>query len=623
MGRYDFKPLRVHQTATQLLRTNRIGTPPPWYDVVATIPPTQAVVRTLPVEQHDRGPSTSKAKTTKKPSKMFRPQKIIHREDTLRERFFGDHPWELARPRVVLEDDGKDGQRVVQRQLWLLENMPDISPAEAYDRARHEFYALRHQEDVERRVAKEEALAAGAYFGGSRLDVGMGLEDKMWETWKEWSLQESAAARQKCASAYTGLPDEGTKVELGSDPTYFLAGTIWLSAPPPLALLPINKRIITANLKMPSTPNIPLRALRERLEQLKDSKDPVAYEVFVQELKGIVEEKEALASLSAPSEPAAGLTENQVFQYFKLENERRETFNVVAYDIPRYTLRAIQNMVPFDLEFPVTARLHDNLTICNKTFNTRSEQFTRTAVTLVLMEVVHTIHQYQGIGHDNISIGPGKSTPASPDTLQPPDQAYRPVTPEGIPQTFPRKPLKIFSEYTANYKLQYNGSAQYIGGCFDLAVGYDGDSGGTTPLSALLFVTELKNTQESLDKAFPQLLAYMAMTYRTRQDQLKRNHNVYGLITNWVTWQFAMIENNILHKSNVLFLGKDLPLIMQFLGRTLLASALQTPTSSPLIFTSSGCERSGGADDGLQHIGKFRSVLEVLFEYEIIDVSMG
>ncbi|KAI9785715.1 MAG: mitochondrial ribosomal small subunit component [Geoglossum umbratile] len=236
MGRYDFRPLRVHQTATQLLQTNRIRTPPPWYGVVATIPPTQAVVRTLPVEQHDRGSSASKAKAMKKPSKMFQPQKILHKEDALRRQFFGDHPWELARPRVVLENDGRDGQKwdwsrisqpdrildgesVVQRQLWLLENVPDISPAEAYDRARHEFYALRYQEDVERRVAKEEALATGAYFGKSWLEVGMGLEDEMWETWKVWGLRESAAARQKRASAYTGLPDEGTKAELEGDPT--------------------------------------------------------------------------------------------------------------------------------------------------------------------------------------------------------------------------------------------------------------------------------------------------------------------------------------------------------------------------------------------------------------------
>jgi small subunit ribosomal protein S23 len=100
----------------------------------------------------------------------------------------------------------------VQRQLWLTENVPGISTAEAYDQARHEFYALRYQEDVERRVTKEEALATGAYFGKTHLEVGMELEDKMWETWKEWGLKESAAQQQKRASAYTGLEVEEANV---------------------------------------------------------------------------------------------------------------------------------------------------------------------------------------------------------------------------------------------------------------------------------------------------------------------------------------------------------------------------------------------------------------------------
>ena len=42
---------------------------------------------------------------------MFKPQLIEYEEDRLRREFYGDHPWELARPRVVLENDGKDGQR--------------------------------------------------------------------------------------------------------------------------------------------------------------------------------------------------------------------------------------------------------------------------------------------------------------------------------------------------------------------------------------------------------------------------------------------------------------------------------------------------------------------------------
>ena len=42
---------------------------------------------------------------------MFQPQRIGYEEDALRQEFFADHPWELARPRMMLEDDGKDYQR--------------------------------------------------------------------------------------------------------------------------------------------------------------------------------------------------------------------------------------------------------------------------------------------------------------------------------------------------------------------------------------------------------------------------------------------------------------------------------------------------------------------------------
>jgi small subunit ribosomal protein S23 len=47
----------------------------------------------------------------RKPSKMFKPQPIEYEEDQLRREFYSDHPWELARPRIVLENDGRDGQK--------------------------------------------------------------------------------------------------------------------------------------------------------------------------------------------------------------------------------------------------------------------------------------------------------------------------------------------------------------------------------------------------------------------------------------------------------------------------------------------------------------------------------
>ena len=106
MGRYNFKPHRVHQAVTQLLRTEKLITPPAWYSVLESIPPAQTLVRTQPLQHTEE----LRRPKRKKPSRLFKPQPITYEEDTLRREFFTDHPWELARPRVVLENDGKDAQ---------------------------------------------------------------------------------------------------------------------------------------------------------------------------------------------------------------------------------------------------------------------------------------------------------------------------------------------------------------------------------------------------------------------------------------------------------------------------------------------------------------------------------
>ena len=95
--------------------------------------------------------------------------------------------------------------------------MPGITPAQAYDQARKEFYDLRLQEDVERRVVKEEAMSTGAYFGKSALDIGMELEDKEYEKWKVWASNEAARAEQTQAAMYTG-GEENEEMALDSDP---------------------------------------------------------------------------------------------------------------------------------------------------------------------------------------------------------------------------------------------------------------------------------------------------------------------------------------------------------------------------------------------------------------------
>jgi len=232
MGRYNFRPQRVYQATTQLLSNGRLTTPPSWYEVVGNVPPPQILVRTQPIEHHRR-------LKTKKRSKLFQPQNITYPEDKLRREFFGDHPWELARPRVVLENDGMDsrtedwssirqlgkplnGESVVQRQIWLMENIPKMSKAGAYDQARREFYEERLQEDVERRVAKEEALATGAYFGKSMLEVGMELESREYERWREWATQQVIEAKQRQASMYTSV--DSASAAISADDPETIAG---------------------------------------------------------------------------------------------------------------------------------------------------------------------------------------------------------------------------------------------------------------------------------------------------------------------------------------------------------------------------------------------------------------
>ncbi len=99
---------------------------------------------------------------------------------------------------------------MIQRQTWLQENVPGISPATAYDQARKEFYKLRLQEDVQRRVAQEEALSTGAYFHKSTMEVGMELEDRQYEEWKAWAVKEVQLAEQRRNAMYTGQESQST-----------------------------------------------------------------------------------------------------------------------------------------------------------------------------------------------------------------------------------------------------------------------------------------------------------------------------------------------------------------------------------------------------------------------------
>ena len=101
--------------------------------------------------------------------------------------------------------------------MYLMQKGDGMTKARAYDQARREFYEERLQEDTERRIAKEEAQATGAYFGMSMLQIGMGLEDKEHERWKQWASEQITVQEQVRAGAYTGM-DNPSSASSEDDP---------------------------------------------------------------------------------------------------------------------------------------------------------------------------------------------------------------------------------------------------------------------------------------------------------------------------------------------------------------------------------------------------------------------
>ncbi|KAK3297845.1 37S ribosomal protein S25, mitochondrial [Chaetomium fimeti] len=225
----QFLAARVHDTAQANLASRVVeGKPNPvpmWVKAVRHIPPAEVLTRPYPIqhtEPKDRG------RAAQRPRNLFRPTAIVHPEDELRQNFYRDHPWELARPKLVLELDGQDarhrnwarglrqpgmalsGESVVQRQLWLME-VQGVSKARAYDVARKEFYKLRQQEEIERRIAVEEARMYGAYFGKNNLQVGMDLEDAAYEVWKSWAAIEISKLEAERTAAYANVVDVATE----------------------------------------------------------------------------------------------------------------------------------------------------------------------------------------------------------------------------------------------------------------------------------------------------------------------------------------------------------------------------------------------------------------------------
>lgn len=110
--------------------------------------------------------------------------------------------------------DPTTGQAVMNPETGKpeVEAVTPLSKEQAYDIARKEFYTIRQQEQITRRIAIEEARMVGGYFGKSRLEIGMELEDRMYDLWRNWAQKQVAKSEAARDSAYQSFGSE-TSVE--------------------------------------------------------------------------------------------------------------------------------------------------------------------------------------------------------------------------------------------------------------------------------------------------------------------------------------------------------------------------------------------------------------------------
>ncbi|KAL0088489.1 mitochondrial ribosomal protein S25 [Phycomyces blakesleeanus] len=184
-------PTGLARHVSNLLKGDLLKKAPVWLPVLQSIPPGPSIIRAqhhnpIEVAALDESKEAFRQSNTRNTvaatrhkqkhlrTKPPRPVAIVYPEDKLRRQFYRDHPYELARPKVLVENNTGlnrtdfsklllpemnlyevDGEAVVKYQLYLMthEKMPE---RKAYAKATSEFYEIRAlQEQQERELRKE------------------------------------------------------------------------------------------------------------------------------------------------------------------------------------------------------------------------------------------------------------------------------------------------------------------------------------------------------------------------------------------------------------------------------------------------------------------------------------
>jgi len=229
------KAVNVLEKTSEYMKAGLLKKQPAWYHVVGAHPPNKTFVRQprlddpsgkQSIETPGRtGPKKIKknrlyvTKDTEVKRDIYNIPKLQFVEDELRSLFYEQHPWELSRPRILLENSGEDikhqnwssiqqlnkpldGESVVQRTIFLInEKKPEgWTLAQAYDQAKFEFYRLRIEQEISEQVSKEENEMYGAGYKLSPMEFGSEVEQKYIDQWKIEAVEATKLIEAKNVS---------------------------------------------------------------------------------------------------------------------------------------------------------------------------------------------------------------------------------------------------------------------------------------------------------------------------------------------------------------------------------------------------------------------------------------
>jgi small subunit ribosomal protein S23 len=217
------RAVNVLERTSHYLQAGVLTKKPVWFDVLAKYPPNKnflhepkatASEQTVSLRKDrikSKNASPYKTRESQTPGKNpYKPNKLRFVEDELRALFYEQHPWELARPKILLENTGEDvnkqdwssirqlnapldGESVVQRTLYLIQN-ESKTLKDAYDQSRFEFYRVRIEQEIQEQVSREENEMFGSVYNAGPIAYGVHQEQNVIEKWKQEALEISQIA---------------------------------------------------------------------------------------------------------------------------------------------------------------------------------------------------------------------------------------------------------------------------------------------------------------------------------------------------------------------------------------------------------------------------------------------